>query len=177
MVSQNLTAITKELLLWCLERDITLIAKHLPGVWNKIANEESRVMKDRTDWKLNPEVFIQLNRQLGPLTVDLFVSCPTNQLPWYFCWRPDPEAEAFSQWWDNLGGRAMPTHHRGRTLSHVRTQRATLVLVAAVWKTQAWHPTLLGMLMDFLIMLHHQDGLIQPLAAWPISGNNTDTDF
>lgn len=63
-----------------------------------------------------------------------------------------------------------------------------IVLVAPVWKTQAWYPTLLGMLMDFPIILHYQDGLIQPtiplaapevepqLAAWPISGNNTGTN-
>ena len=33
-VSQELTAITKDLWLWCLQRDITLVAKHLPGVQN-----------------------------------------------------------------------------------------------------------------------------------------------
>ena len=48
-ISQNLTAITKTLWLWCLQRDISLIAEHLPGVQNAIADEESRVMKDRTD--------------------------------------------------------------------------------------------------------------------------------
>ena len=86
-VLQNLTAITKDLWLWCLQRDITLIAEHLPGVQNTIADEESRVMKDRTDWKLNPEVFSQIDRRLGPLAVDLFASRLTNRLPWYFSWR------------------------------------------------------------------------------------------
>ena len=33
-VSESLTAITKELWLWCLQRDITLTAEHLPGVRN-----------------------------------------------------------------------------------------------------------------------------------------------
>ncbi len=107
-VSQSLTAITKDLWLWCLHRDIhvTLIAEHLPGVQNTIADEESRVMKDRTDWKLNPEVFRQIDRRLGPLSVDLFASRLAHQLPRYFSWRPDPEAEAmnaFSQPWDELG--------------------------------------------------------------------------
>ena len=80
-VSQNPTAITKELWLWYLQRDITLIAEHLPGVQNTVVDEKFRVMKDRTDWKLNPEVFSQIDRQLGPLAVDLFASCLTNQLP------------------------------------------------------------------------------------------------
>lgn len=41
---------------------------------------------------LNPEVFDQINRQLGPLAVDLFASRLTAQLPR----RPDPEAEALN---------------------------------------------------------------------------------
>ena len=140
-VSQNLMAITKDLWLWCLQRDISLIAEHLPGVQNTIADEESRVMKDRTDWKLNPEVFNQINRRLGPLAVDLFASRLTTQLPRFFSWRPDPEAEAlnaFSQQWDGLGGKAYanpPWNLVGKTLSQVRAQRATVVLVAPVWKT------------------------------------------
>ena len=189
-VSQNLTAITKELWLWCLQRDITLIAEHLLGVQNTVADEESRVMNDRTDWKLNPEVFSRIDRELA---VDLFASRLTNQLPRYFSWRPDPEAEAmnaFSQQWDKLGGKGYanpPWNLVGRTLSQVQAQRVTIVLVAPVWKAQTWYPTLLGMLMDFPISLHHQARLIQPstpiatpevepqLAAWPISGNSTKT--
>ena len=41
---------------------MVLIAEHLLGIQNTIADEESRVMKDRSDWKLNPEVFSLLNR-------------------------------------------------------------------------------------------------------------------
>ena len=173
-VSQSLTAITKDLWLWCLQRDITLIAEHLPGVQNTIADKESRVMKDRTDWMLNPEVFHRIDRLLGPLAVDLFASRLTNQLPRYFSWRPDPEAEAmnaFSQQWDKLGGKGYanpPWNLVGRTLSQVQAQRASIVMVAPVWKTQTWYPTLLGMLTDFPVRLHHQNWLIQlvtPIAA------------
>ena len=66
-VSQSLTSITKNLWLWYMQRDITLVAEHLPRVQNCVADEESRVMKDRTDWMLNPEVFRLINRQMGPL--------------------------------------------------------------------------------------------------------------
>ena len=163
-----MTAITKNLWLWCLQRDISLIAEHLPGVQNTIADEESRMMKDRTDWKLNPEVFRQINRRLGPLTVDLFASRPTTQLPHFFSWRPDPEAEAlnaFSQQWDKLEGKGYanpPWSLVGKTLSQVRAQGATIVLITPVWKTQAWYATLLEMLVDFPVILKHPGGLIQP---------------
>ena len=60
-------------------------------------------MKDRTDWKLNPEVFRRINRRLGPLTVDLFASHLTTQLSRFFGWRPDPEAEALNAFSPTMG--------------------------------------------------------------------------
>ena len=134
-VSQNLTVKTKDLWLWCLQRDKALIAEHLPGMQNTIVDKESHVIKDRTDLKLNLEVFSQIDRQLGPLAVDLFASRLTNQLPQYFSWRPDPVEEAmnaFSQQWDKWGvggggggkGYANPPWNLvGRILSQVQAQQ------------------------------------------------------
>lgn len=55
-VSPRLHSLAKESWLWCLERDINLVAQHLPGVESTIAEEESRVMNDRSDWMLNPVI-------------------------------------------------------------------------------------------------------------------------
>ena len=44
--SQELNRLTKELWLWCLDRNITLQATHLAGTLNCTADEESRVMKE-----------------------------------------------------------------------------------------------------------------------------------
>ena len=60
-ISPELNHLAKDLWLWCLERDISLTAQHLPGIQNTIADEESRVMKDRSDWKLCPAVFRNLS--------------------------------------------------------------------------------------------------------------------
>ena len=46
------------------------------------------------DWMLNPVVFQRILTQMGPLEVDLFASRLTRQLPRFYSWRPDPEAEA-----------------------------------------------------------------------------------
>jgi hypothetical protein len=45
----RLNTIVRDLWLWCMNRGITLSAEHLPGVLNTVADEESRVMKDRSD--------------------------------------------------------------------------------------------------------------------------------
>ena len=114
----------------------------LPGVLNTIADQESRVMWDRSDWMLNPRIFKKIQRKWGPLEVDMFASRLTTQLKRFFSWRPDPEAEAlnaFNQNWSNLQGRGYanpPWNLVGRVLNRVQLQQVTLVLVAPVWKSQ-----------------------------------------
>ena len=165
------------------------VAEHLPGVLNTIADQESRVMRDRSDWMLNPRIFNKIQQKWGPLEVDMFASRLTTQLRRFFSWRPDPEAEAlnaFNQNWSNLQVRGYanpPWNLVGRVLNRIQQQQVTLVLVAPVLKSQPWYPILLEMLVDFPILLPHMEDLIIPthpegvpgvlpqLAAWLISGN------
>ena len=134
-VSPELNQLTKELWLWCLERNISLQATHLAGILNCTADEESRVMKDRTDWMLCPRVFSRICQLTGPLQVDLFASRLTNQLSSYASWRPDPEAVAtdtFSLDWIQFQGHPNPPWNLvGKVLSHVRNQRADVVRVSS----------------------------------------------
>lgn len=44
---------------------MTLVAQHLPGKENVTADEESRVMKDRSDWMLNPGIFKKIPGPTG----------------------------------------------------------------------------------------------------------------
>ena len=59
-ISPQLNCLAKELWLWCMEKNI-LFKAHLPGVDNTIADDESRVMKDRSHWILCPETFHLIN--------------------------------------------------------------------------------------------------------------------
>jgi len=160
-----------------------------PGSLNTVADEESRVMKDRSDWRLWPKMFHQINFRFGPLEVDLFASRLTAQLPKWLSWRPDPSAlttDAFSLNWSDMTGYANPPWNLiGRVLSQVRQQNATLILVTPVWRAQPWYPSLLELLIEEPILLPRVQQLIQPthpvndpdirpqLAVWPISGQST----
>ena len=62
-VSRELVMLTRDLWMWCLERNIHIAAVHLPGVLNTIADTESQEMLDRTDWKLTPVIFQEINIQ------------------------------------------------------------------------------------------------------------------
>ena len=177
----------KELWSWCLTKNVTLRASHLPGILNERADEE--FMKDRSDWMLCPEIFRTIQAQLGPLEIDLFASRLTKQLPTYVSWRPDPEAletDAFSMNWNGLKAYANPPWNMiSRVLGQVRQQEATIVLVAPVWKTQAWYSLLLTLLIQEPLLIPQTKGLIQlthPIncpsiqpqqVAWRISGQSS----
>ena len=190
-VSTQATLIARELWMWCLQRDISLSAQYLPGKDNTIADQESREMKDRSDWLLNREVFRKILRHFPRLNVDLFASRLTYQLPRFFSWRPDPAVEAtdaFQQNWKSLSGYANPPWNLvGRVLAMVENQQAEVVLVAPIWPSQPWYPKLLSLLWSIPLRISPQQELIQeiregclpdlspPLAVWPISGNTTQT--
>ena len=100
---------------------------------------------------------------MGPLEIDLFASRLTRQLPRFYSWRPDPEAEAtdaFLQDWAKVRGFANPPWcliHR--CLTKVKTEVARMVLVVPLWKTQSWFPVLLELLEDYPRVLPHQQDL------------------
>ena len=89
-VSLHLTELAKGLWLWALCRDLVLVAQHIPGMDNQIADSESRELRDHLDWNLSPAVFQRINTIRGPVEVDLFASRLSYQLECFFSWRPDP---------------------------------------------------------------------------------------
>ena len=186
-IPPQLNSLAKEMWLWCMERSILLKAQHLAGVLNTIADDESRVMKDRSDWMLCPEVFHQINQKLGPLEVDLFASRLTCQLQDYVSWTPYPLAfatDAFTLNWAELRAFASPPWNLiGRVLAQTRQQQTEIILVTPVWKAQGWYPVILEMLVHFPLLIPQRRDLITAthpdscpevtpqLAVWPISSN------
>ena len=92
----------------------------------------------------------------------------------------------FSMNWNGLKAYANPPWNMiSRVLGQVRQQEATIVLVAPVWKTQAWYSLLLTLLIQEPLLIPQTEGLIQPthpincpsiqpqLAAWRISGQSS----
>ena len=63
-LSFSLSQLAKQAWSWCMEREISLIADHILGKENMIADSESQVFKDRWDWKLNPELFRIIQQKL-----------------------------------------------------------------------------------------------------------------
>ena len=79
--SPLLSTLAVEVWNWCIERNLTIHAQHLPGVENAPADWESRHRTDSSDWKLNRDMSLQLENKLGPFSVDMFASRTNAQLP------------------------------------------------------------------------------------------------
>ena len=109
--SPTLAAYAKQLWTWCLERNITISAEHLPGVLNITADRESRTIQSSVEWMLDPAKFRALDRRLGQLRVDVFATRLYNQLSNYISLRPDPFAiatDALQVPWREMQGYAFP---------------------------------------------------------------------
>ena len=185
--SKQLCNLATEIWEWCLTHRITLVAEHLPGIANTIADQESRKTRDRCNWMLNPSIFQAIQEQLGLLEVYLFTSCLTKLLLRFYSWRPDPEAtDAFTQNWALSRGFANPPWCLiNHCLCQVACQQARIVLLTLWWNTQSWFPVVLGMLEDHSLLLPDNPNLVSlpvghqfilpqgvpQLIAWPISGN------
>ena len=179
-----MSQLTKDLWLWCMERNILPQTQHLPGALNIITDEESRTWSDRSEWKLSPIPFRKINHLMGPLSTDLFASRPSSQLQVFVSWKLDPVAVATDAW------RTLPEKLYanplwgliGRVLCQLHSQE--LILVTSVQKAQAWYPMLLQMLVRIPLLIPQLPDTVQSVclnnlldiipqfAMWVISSNN-----
>ena len=174
---------------WCLQREISLSAQHIPGIQNSTAVHQSRVHRDSSHWKLTSSVFSLLNNLWGPLQMDLFATRLTDQLPGFVSWRPDTEAEAtaaFSQDWTPSKGYAFhPFNLISRCLIQVGEQNVDqLCIVTQIWETQPWYPLLMEVSIDYPRLfpmsprILNKGETVHPfphlqLAGWLVSANAT----
>ena len=188
--SRAMSNLAIEIWEWCMARNLTIHAEHIPGCENIRADMESRRSVDPSDWCLNRTIFKSLEAKWGPFDVDLFAARHNKQLERFFSFRPDPQAEAIdalAQPWTNLRPYAFPPFILlGRIIRKIRQENVKeVVVIAPIWANQSWFPLLLGSLVDLPIALPEMPTLLsnplgEPhplilqdrlrLAAWKVSG-------
>lgn len=129
--SKTLLDIARTLWEYCLSNQISLSAEHLPGSSNQVADWHSRHWRYVSLWKLNPQIFCQIQTRWGPFSMDLFAYRLDFQLNRYCSWRPDPQAtalDAFLQDWSKEQPYAFPPFAMiTRLMAQVCRQRAEVV--------------------------------------------------
>lgn len=148
--SAQLTMITSRIWIESFKNKVTLTAKYLAGVQNAHADYLSRKVGS-TDWKLNPAIFKYLERLWGAHTIDRCASMTLRQLPVYNSLYFDPETSgvdclAQQDWGSHNNFINPPMCIIPQILTVMTQQKATGTLIAPMWKSKAWYPTLRKML-------------------------------
>ncbi len=134
--SRALCDISSSIVNWCESHNLSLTAKHLPGILNSVADEQSRTSLDASDWMLCRSTFRKLSA-VWKTEVDLFANKWKAQLPTFMLWMIQPDAfvlNAFSLNCSRFKGYAFPPFALiARCLAKMRKEKAELVLVCQLW--------------------------------------------
>jgi hypothetical protein len=172
----------------CQSLNVTILAKHLPGRLNVLADGLSRQHQILpSEWTLQQEVVNQIFCELGQPMVDLFATRHNHRLPLYVSPVLDPAAwavDALSLDWSRLEAYAFPPFILiPQVLRKIRNAECRVLLVAPLWPQRSWFSDLLDLLRDFpRILPRRPDLLFQKgrvlhatpdmfqLHVWPLSG-------
>jgi hypothetical protein len=189
-VSARCNDLAKEIWDWCTEREIWLSAAHIPGKHNVEADKASRKFNDRTEWQLDPAVFLAVTQKLHvSLDIDLFATRLNTQLPCYVSWQPDPEAafiDAFSVTWSDYNAYLFPPFSMiNRCVQKLSLEKSRGLLIVPLWPNQCWFTPLMNLLIDCPVILPKSSILppMNPSATLPpglrllachVSGENSE---
>ena len=85
--SQPLCQLAQTIWQWALDRDLELIAVHVPGKENVDADFQSRHFQTSTsNWMMDPAIFHKLDKRFGPCRVNFFAARHNCQLARYCSW-------------------------------------------------------------------------------------------
>lgn len=146
---------------FALERYNFLSSAHLPGKQNMLADRESSMFNDQTEWILHQDIFQKLSLLWGPFEIDLFASRLNKQVCTYLSRKPDPGAtavDAFSIIWDRKPFYAFPPFSPiHRCLQKITADKAEGVIIVPMWPTQTHYPGLMSMLIQWPRLLPRKE--------------------
>ena len=141
---------TREIIMWCMARHLTLSISHLLGKLN--AEVDRGVFHNsNTEWSLAPSVFNELTATWGEPDIDMFASRLNYKLSQYVAWKPDPGAiaiDAFTLDWSRykLIYCFPPFSLIGKVLQYIQESNTIAIPVIPYCPTQFWYPHLLQLL-------------------------------
>ena len=191
--SPNLCVEVWKILNWCLEQDIVIRVRHIPGKFNILADRLSRLDKPiKTEWALDQTVANSVFQMLNFPNVDLFATRFNHRLPLYVSPVQDYKAlaiDALSMDWNHLHAYAFPPFILiPAVLEKIRQHQCRIVLIAPFWPQQQWFSELLLLLVSAPIRLPliprlltqskgrfvHQNLPILDIHAWGLSNSQSE---
>ena len=149
--------IANEIWTWSIDRNIWLSAEHLPGSKNVLADEQSRVFDDTTEWMINRCVFLELVKIFSRPAIDLFASRLNKQVTTFVSWKPDPNTlfiDAYSRAWHELNLYEFPPFSVvGRCVNKIKQEKEQGMIILPLWPAQTWFPIALQMMTSAPVLL------------------------
>ena len=149
--------ISRDIWLWCKERDLWFTVAHIPGVENTIADKASQIFNDTSEWQLDKPCFYKLRKFFGKPDIDMFSSRMNFQIERYVPWEPDPQAYAVYaftlNWKEYFNYMFPPFGIIPQVLQKIKEDQAKAVLIVPQWETQAWYPKLARLLVARPVIL------------------------
>ena len=149
--SSRLCDLALELWDFCVARNISISACHVPGVCNNRADWLSRLEYSDHSYSLSQECFSAICAALPfPLTVDCFASRLNFKISKFLSRFYDPltsGVNAFSVRWSDHVYLFPPIPLIGRVLTKfIADETGHGLLICPYWPSQSWFPSLLGLL-------------------------------
>ena len=164
--------IAKDIWEFCEERDLWVMAAHIPGKENVEADRESRA-QCHTEWEIPDNVFKSIQYRWGYHSVDLFASRLTHKLDNYYSWHPDPGAsaiDALSLPWPNDYYAFPPFSLNLKVAQKALAEGVEGTLITPRWAAQPWYGLLKRRAKDQL-------GLPRTTLQNPVTGDFWQVDL
>ena len=185
--SARLCDMALELWEFCIKRNISISAVHVPGIKNTKADYLSRLEDNDHSYSLSNKFFTKLCGAINfPLTIDCFASRLNCKIENFISRYPDPFSsciDAFTVKWSNNVYLFPPVPIIPRVISKfVSDKTAHGLLICPYWPSQHWFPSLLELLIapPILIpseMVQDESGRLPrncQLVAWSIGCSHVE---
>ncbi len=143
--SRRMSQLARHLLLWSQKHLRSLRAIHIPGVFNRAADELSRAALPG-EWRLHPQAVQLIWGRFGAAQVDLFASPETTHCQeFYSLTEATLGTDALAHSWPRgLRKYAFPpVNLLAQTLCKIREDEEQVLLVAPYWPNRTWFPELM----------------------------------
>ncbi len=143
--SRRMSQLARHLLLWSQKHLRSIRAIHIPGVFNRAADELSRAALPG-EWRLHPQAVQLFWGRFGAAQVDLFASPETTHCQeFYSLTEATLGTDALAHSWPRgLRKYAFPpVSLLAQTLCKIREDEEQVLLVAPYWPNRTWFPELM----------------------------------
>ncbi|KAI2657031.1 hypothetical protein H4Q32_021090 [Labeo rohita] len=147
--SRRMSQLARHLLLWSQTWLKSLRAVHIPGEFNRAADQLSRQSTHPGEWRLHPETVQLIWSHFGEAQIDLFASPKSSHCQRFYSLNEAPNSlgrDALAHSWPPGPKYAFPpVSLLAQTLCKIREDEEQVLLVAPYWPTRTWFPELISL--------------------------------